>query len=35
VANAYPKGEHTPGTHLGQERLGGPSADMGRMSPLR
>ncbi len=24
-----------PGTHLGQERLGGPSADMGRMSPLR
>jgi len=28
--------ERTPsGTHLGQERLGGPSASMGRMSPLR
>jgi len=24
-----------PGTHLGQERLGGPSASMGLVSPLR
>jgi len=24
-----------PGTHLGQERLGGPFAGMGRVSPLR